>query len=100
MGTPSPPPNEDVEKIQTVEVKKRDNADPDLSTTHPNSQVRFRKTFVKFVILNTRNYKLILSLFSSYVKSFLMSNDFHMQSLEYRCFLVVAISDGSQIFLT
>jgi len=40
MGTPSPPPNEDVEKIQTVEVKKRDNADPDLSTAHPNSQER------------------------------------------------------------
>ena len=60
MGTPSPPPNEDVEKIQTVEVKKRDNADPDLSTTHPNSQVRFRKTFVKFVILNTINNKILL----------------------------------------
>lgn len=40
MGTPSPPPNEDVEKIQTVEVKKSDNADPDLSTAHPNSQER------------------------------------------------------------
>jgi hypothetical protein len=56
MGTPSPPPNEDVEKIQTVEVKKRDNADPDLSTAHPNSQARFRKTVIGFNILNASRY--------------------------------------------
>ncbi len=51
MGTPSPPPNEDVEKIQTVEVKKLDNANPDLSTADPNSQARFRKTSVRIIIL-------------------------------------------------